>query len=80
MCKRSMESQPPPGITIAPIFLVPSTVAQKPIKGPNENARNTRSAEVTPAAFKTCPQQSPHHSQLSGVSTTRSGVPVVPEV
>ncbi len=39
-----------------------------------------RSSAVSPAPARTKPQQSPHQSQLSGVSKTRNGGPVVPEV
>ena len=77
---RSRESRPPPGIIMVLIILAPSSAAQKPMNGPKENGTNKRSFSVSPAPVRTNPQHRPHHSQLSGVSKTRNGFPVVPDV
>ena len=50
------------------------------MNGPNENAKKTRSPEVAPAAQKISVQFSTIQFQLSGVSSQRSGAPVVPLV
>src|SRR5512147_2792876 len=71
---------PPPEIASAPSFRAPSQPDQKPIKGPNENAKKIRSAGVTPAASRTVFQHPAHHCQESSVSSQYIGLPVVPEV
>ena len=50
------------------------------MKGPNENAKKTRSVAVALAARKIAVQLSTIQFQLSGVSSQRSGAPVVPLV
>src|SRR5262249_45537195 len=71
---------PPPGTHKQPSRSADSKASQKPIKGPKENAKNTRSAADTPAARKISIQLSTIPSQLSGVSSQRNGLPVVPLV
>src|SRR2546422_497671 len=39
----------PPAITSAPSLSAPAEADQKPMKGPNERARNTRSSDPVPA-------------------------------
>jgi hypothetical protein len=72
----------PPGITSAPSCSAPAKADQKPMKGPNEKARKTRSRAPTPAALYTCSAQiRRHHPQDSAVSSQRSGAwPLDPEV
>ena len=50
------------------------------MNGPKEKAKKTRSLAVAPAARKTSVQLSTIQFQLSGVSSQRSGAPVVPLV
>src|SRR5207253_6889079 len=64
----------PPEMQSAPSRWAPSNADQKPMKGPNENAKNKRSVEVTPAARYTWPAQIRiHQSQESSVSSHLSG-------
>src|SRR5258708_38228574 len=56
----------PPEIASAPTRSAPANADQKPINGPNENAKNTRSDDVTPAARYTWSDQiRNHHSHDS---------------
>src|SRR3989442_14925455 len=71
---------PPPGKQRQPSLAAASKASQKPINGPKEKAKKTRSAHVTPAAPKTCDQLASIQSQLSGVSSQRKGAPAVPLV
>lgn len=79
-CSRVREPSPPPGTHKAPSREPASNAVQKPRKGPNENGKNTRSPAPTWAARNTSYQHSSIHAQLSLVSSTRSGSPVVDEV
>ena len=72
--------KPPPGMLKAPSASPASNASQKPMNGPNENAKKTRSAALTPAARKMSLQFSIIHCQLSGVSSQRNGSPLVPLV
>jgi len=78
MCKRWMESQPR-GNHHRAYFLAPSTVAQKPMKGPNENAKeHAIRFRHNPARLKHVPT-STHHPSFPGVHDAQR-VPVVPDV
>jgi hypothetical protein len=44
--------KPPPGMLKAPSASPASNASQKPMNGPNENAKKTRSFAATPAAQK----------------------------
>jgi hypothetical protein len=57
-----------------------SKANQNPRNGPKENAKKMLSVALTPAARNTCDQLSNIQSQLSDVSSQRSGLPVVPLV
>src|SRR5690349_11012350 len=72
----------PPEMHIAPSLSAPPNADQKPMNGPKENAKKTRSAAVTPAARYTWSDQMPvHHTHDSAVSSQRSGAsPLEPEV
>ena len=72
--------KPPPGMLNAPSASLASNASQKPMNGPNENAKKIRSAALTPAARKMSLQFSIIHCQLSGVSSQRNGSPLVPLV
>jgi hypothetical protein len=78
--KRAALLNPPPGTQRQPIRAADSNASQKPINGPNEKAKKTRSPVRAPAARKIVAQLSTIPSQLSGVSSQRNGVPVVPLV
>ena len=77
---RACVFMPPVGMTITPRAVSASCADQKPMYGPNENARTTRSSGPTSAASSTYCQQSIHHCQSSAVSTTIIGRPRVPLV
>ena len=57
-----------------------SNAVQNPRKGPKEKAKNARIPGSTPAISKPRTQFSKSHVQLSAVSQTASGRPVVPLV
>src|SRR5260370_37584974 len=72
----------PPGMTSAPNRSAPENADQKPIKGPKEEAKKTRSRGSTPAEREMWSTQIRiHQAQDSEVSSERSGdVPLVPYV
>jgi hypothetical protein len=57
-----------------------SNAVQKPRKGPKEKAKNARIPGFTPANSNPRTQFSKSHDQLSAVSHTAIGRPVVPLV
>src|ERR1700730_5069178 len=72
----------PPEMVSAPNRCAPPNADQKPMNGPNEKARKTRSPAFTPAARSTSSAQiRSHHSHDSTVSSHRRGLPPLePEV
>ncbi len=79
-CRRFCELMPPPLRHCTPSWVAASNAAQKPRKGPNENAKKIRSPRATPAARKIRFQLSSIHCQLAAVSGHASGSAVVPLV
>ena len=75
-CRRASLPMPPPGTQSAPSLAAASKASQKPMKGPKENAKYTRSPAPIPAARKTSTQLSTIQSQLSGVSSQGRGRPL----
>ena len=71
---------PPPGKQRQLNRSADSNASQKPRNGPKEKANITRSPAPTFAARKISDQLSIIASQLSGVSSQRNGVPLVPLV
>src|SRR4029077_20730092 len=72
----------PPEMHSAPSRCAPPKADQKPTNGPNEKAKNTRSAAVTPAAAYTCSAQirSHHSHEADGSSRRRGASPDEPDV
>src|SRR5262249_32640010 len=71
---------PPPARQRFPRRFAPSNPAQKPRKGPNENAKKSRSLGCSSIIAKSCSHEFKSFCQLWGVSSQRVGEPVVPEV
>ena len=82
VCTRCSLVMAPPEMHREPRRSAPLNADQNPRNGPNENAQNTRSAPVTPAARYTCSAQiRAHQSHEPAVSSQRSGwPPLEPEV
>src|SRR5258706_4192924 len=75
--RRAALRRPPPGMHNMRIRSAALKATQNPMKGPKEKAKKTRSRGVVFAASNTRIQFTVIHSQDSGVSSQRSGRPVV---
>ena len=72
---------PPPAMQRNPASVAASNPVQNPRNGPNEKGKKILSRAVSPMNGKLTRQQPSSHSHDSGVSSHRSGWPVlVPEV